>query len=107
MTASFHCCGTFPSRQMRVVSRWNSSRKDPILLESEFQQFRGKSVRSHCFLVCHCFHRCGNLLLRGLDPEGTRDLYRPLGRRGYEAYQIMPIPLVVTKRYEGERVRPW
>ena len=45
----------------------------PILLESEFQQFRGKSVRSHCFLVCHCFHRCGNLLLRGLDPEGTRD----------------------------------
>ena len=26
MTASFHCCGTFPSRQMRVVSRWNSSR---------------------------------------------------------------------------------
>ena len=20
MTASFHCCGTFPSRQMRVVS---------------------------------------------------------------------------------------
>ena len=35
--------------------------------------FRGKSVRSHCFLICHCFHRCGNLLLRGLDPEGTRD----------------------------------
>ena len=26
MTASFHCCGTFPSRQMRVVSWWNSSR---------------------------------------------------------------------------------
>ena len=26
MTASFHCFGTFPSRQLRVVSRWNSSR---------------------------------------------------------------------------------
>ena len=26
MTASFHCYGTFPSRQMRLVSRWNSSR---------------------------------------------------------------------------------
>ena len=26
MTASLHCCGTFPSRQMRVVSRWNCSR---------------------------------------------------------------------------------
>ena len=26
MTASFHCCGTIPSRQMWVVSRWNSSR---------------------------------------------------------------------------------
>ena len=26
MTASFYCCGTFSSRQMRVVSRWSSSR---------------------------------------------------------------------------------
>ena len=25
MTASFHCCWTFPSRQMWVVSRWNST----------------------------------------------------------------------------------
>ena len=58
----------------------------PILLESEFQQFRGKSVRSHCFLVCHCFHRCGNLFLRGLDPEGTRDwlLRQPLRYVGIE-----------------------
>ena len=26
MAASFYGCGTFPSRQMTVVSRWNSSR---------------------------------------------------------------------------------
>ena len=26
MTASFHCCGTFPSRQVRVVSQWSSNR---------------------------------------------------------------------------------
>ena len=25
MTAAFYCCGTFPSRQMRVISRWSSS----------------------------------------------------------------------------------
>ena len=58
----------------------------PILLQSEFQQFRGKPVRPHCFLVCHCFHRCGNLLLRGLDPEGTRDwlLRQPLRYVGIE-----------------------
>ena len=23
MTASFRCCGTFPSRQVRVISRWS------------------------------------------------------------------------------------
>ena len=45
----------------------------PVLLKSEFQQFRGKPVRPHCFRVSHCLHRCGNLLLRGLDPESTRD----------------------------------
>ena len=41
----------------------------PILLESEFQQFRGEPVRPHCFLVCHCFHCCGNLLLLGSIPR--------------------------------------
>ena len=45
----------------------------PVLLKSEFQQFCGKAIRPHRFRVCHCLHRCGNLLLRGLDPEGTRD----------------------------------
>ena len=33
-----------------------------------------KAIRSHCFRVCHCLHRCDDLLLRGLNPEGTRDL---------------------------------
>ena len=44
-----------------------------VLLESEVQQLRGKAIRPHCFRVFHCLHHCGNLLLRGLDPEGTRD----------------------------------
>ena len=81
MTASFHCCGTFPARQMWVVSQ-----DGPVLLKNEFQQFRGKPVRPHCFLVCRCLHRCGNLLLRGLDPEGTRDwlLRQPLRYFGIE-----------------------
>ena len=58
----------------------------PILLKSGFQQFHGKPVRPHCFLVCHCFHRCGNLLLRGLDPDGTHDwlLRQPLPYAGIE-----------------------
>ena len=41
----------------------------PVLLNSEFQQFRGKLVRPHCSRVCHCLHRCGDLLLRGLIPR--------------------------------------
>ena len=86
MTASFHCCGTFPSRQRRVVSRWNSEQDDPVLLKSEFQQFREEPVRPHYFRVCHCLHRCGNFLLRGLDSEGTRDwlLRQPLRYVGIE-----------------------
>ena len=57
----------------------------PVLLKSEFQQFCGKAIRPHCFRICHCLHRCGNLL-RGLDPEGTRDwmLRQPLRDVGIE-----------------------
>ena len=44
----------------------------PILSKVEFQQFHGKAVRAHCVHVCHCLHRCGNLL-SGLNPEGARD----------------------------------
>ena len=44
-----------------------------VLLKSPFQQFRGKAIRPHCFRVCHCLHRCGSILPRVLDPEGTRD----------------------------------
>ena len=52
----------------------------PVLLKSEFQHFHGKAARPHCFRVCHFLHLCGNLPLRGLDPEGTRDwlLRQPL-----------------------------
>ena len=52
----------------------------PVLLKFDFQQFRGKAIRPHCFRVCHCLNRCGNFLLRALDPEGTRDwmLRQPL-----------------------------
>ena len=39
----------------------------PILLEFEFQQFYGETVRPHYFRVCHCLHHCDNLL-HGLDP---------------------------------------
>ena len=51
-----------------------------VLLKFEFQQFHGKAIRPHCFRVCHCLNHCGNFLLRGLDPEGTRDwmLRQPL-----------------------------
>ena len=47
----------------------------PVLLKSEFQQFRGKAIRPHCFLsrLPLPSSLCGNLLLSGLDPEGTRD----------------------------------
>ena len=57
-----------------------------ILLKSDFQQFRGKALWPHCFRVCHCLDRCSNLLLRGLDPEGTCDwvLRQPLRDVGIE-----------------------
>ena len=57
-----------------------------VLLKFEFQQFRGKAIPPHCFRACYCLHRCGNLLLRGLDPEGTRDwmLRQPLRDVGIE-----------------------
>ena len=48
-------------------------RDDPILSKSEFQHFQGKAIQPHCFRVCHCFRRHGNLLSCGLDPEGTCD----------------------------------
>ena len=67
-----HVCGTFPSRQIRVVSRWSSRRMVRSCWKSEFRQFHGKAIRPHWLRVCHCLDRCGNLL-RGLDPEGTRD----------------------------------
>ena len=55
----------------------------PVWLRSEFQQSHGKAVRPHCFRFWPCLHRCGNVLLRGLDPEGTRDrLLRLLGKSG-------------------------
>ena len=76
MNASFHCCGTFPSRQMRVVSRWSSSRmvRSRILLKSEFQQFRGKAIRPLCVRVCHCLHHCGNYDTSRESPRGTEGL---------------------------------
>ena len=58
----------------------------PVLLKSEFQQFREKAIWPHRFRVCHCLHHCDNLLLRGLDPEGTRNwmLRQPLWDVGIE-----------------------
>ena len=78
MTASFHCC-CGESVELQQVG--------PVLLISEFQQFRGKAVRSHSFRVCHCLYCCCNPLLRGLDPEGTpRDslLRQPIRDFGIE-----------------------
>ena len=58
----------------------------PVFLKSKFQEFRRKTIRPHCFRVCHCLHRCGNCFLRALDPEGTRDwmLRQPLRDIGIE-----------------------
>ena len=38
MIASFYCCGTFPSRQMRVGSRWSSSRMGCVELLGKYRQ---------------------------------------------------------------------
>ena len=46
---------------------------DPVLLKSELYQLNRKAVWPHCFRVCHCLHRCCNLLFSGLDPDGPRD----------------------------------
>ena len=43
-----------------------------VLLKSAFQEFRGKAVQPHCFRVCHCLHRCGKLLFRGLRALTSR-----------------------------------
>ena len=76
----------FPLAPDEGVESVELQQDESVLLKSEFQQFRGKAVRPHCFNVCHWLHRCGNLLLRGLDPEGTRDwlLRQPLRYVGIE-----------------------
>ena len=86
MTASFHCCGTFPSRQMRVVSRWNSSRMVRSFWGPSFSSSAGSPSGPTAFSFAIAFHRCGNVLLRGLDPEGTHDwlLRQPLRYVGIE-----------------------
>ena len=88
----FHCCGTFPSRQMRVVSRWNSRRMFRSCWSLSFSR---KAGWPHCFRVCHCLYRCGNLSLRGLGPEGTRNglLRQPLWDVG-----IAPVGFRVQQR---------
>ena len=79
----------------------------PDLLMSEFQQFHGKAVRPHCFRVCHCLHRCGNLLLRGLDPDGTRDwmLRQPLQDVGIE-HVGFGLQQRAEESYPSLRIRP-
>ena len=73
MTAPFHCFGTFPLTPDAGGASVELHQDGLVLLKSNFQQARRKAVQTHCFRICHCLHRCGNLLLRGLDPEGTRD----------------------------------
>ena len=47
MTASFHCCGNFPSRQMRVVCRWNR----PVILVEGSGKFGLPLQNVHCPLA--------------------------------------------------------
>ena len=42
MTASFHCCGTFLSRQMRLVSWWSSGRMVRSCLSPSFSGSTGR-----------------------------------------------------------------
>ena len=86
MTAPSHCLRDFPLAPGKGCKPMELQQDGPVLLKSEFQQFRGKAIRSHRFRVCHYLHRCDNILFRGLNPKGTRDwmLRQPLGDVGIE-----------------------
>ena len=57
-------------------------------MQSEFQQFREKSIWLHRFCICYRLRRCGTLLLCGLDPEDVRDwmLRQPFRDVGIEYF---------------------
>ena len=55
MTASFRCCGTFPLRQMRVVSRWSSSRMVRSCYSLNFSSSAGRPSGSTTFAFAIAF----------------------------------------------------
>ena len=55
MTASFHCGGTFPSLQMRVVSRWSSSRMVRSCSSPSFSSSAGRPSRPTAFAFAIAF----------------------------------------------------
>ena len=80
----------------------------PVLLKSEFEHFHGKAARPRCFRVCHFLHLCGNLPLRGLDPEGTRDwlLRQPLQNISVSSMSDLAFSSERKNRTHLSRIRP-
>ena len=60
----------------RSVSSYNGEKyvtPPPPIVEFVFLAVPRERCPAPCFRVCHCFQNYGNLLFRGLDPEGARD----------------------------------
>ena len=55
MTASFYCCGIFPSLQMRVVNRWISSRMVRSCRSPSFSKSTGRPSGPTAFAFAVAF----------------------------------------------------
>ena len=65
-------------------------------------------MRPHCSCVCRCFHRCGDLLLRGLDLEGTYNwiLRQPLRGMSGSSMSDLAFSSERKNRTHLSRIRP-
>ena len=103
MTASFYCCGTFPSRHMRVVSRWSSSRMVRSCWSPSFSSPTGRPSGPTAFAFAIAFIAVPASSDVSAAFEGTRDglLWDPLSlgcqdlacriSRSVESRKIAPI----------------
>ena len=55
MTTSFYCLGTFPSSQMRVISRWSSSRMGRSCSSTSFGSSMGRPSHPTAFTFAIAF----------------------------------------------------
>ena len=98
MTLSLHCCGTFPLRQMRgiIVVGAPLRQSGLVVFQVPTVPLEGRPISLLSRLLLF-FYRCGNLLFRGLGPDGIRD---ELLRAPLWSFEIKLVKFHVRQRAE-------